>query len=177
MNQILTIMKIILLFPALVVVFIGCQQRQSSNEDSSTNDTKPQAPSIVGVWEQVETLFTNEDTSFVSNYYRSLFIFTEQYFSRHIAFGEIPSWPVLNEEEKISYDVLESTWNNSVLHAGTYEIRGDSIVHEILVAKSPNMMNESGRYSWAFTLNGDELITTGVLPSGNTIKVTSRRLE
>ena len=74
---------------------------------------------------------------------------------------EYPSWQDLAEGEERSCDDITSAFSNFISNSGTYTIKGDSLIREAIVAKSPNYVNDRPRTASAFTLNGDQLTTSG----------------
>ena len=43
-------------------------------------------------------------------------------------------------------------------NSGAYEIKGDSIIFNVMVAKSPNYMNDAPNVARHYTLDGDKLV-------------------
>ena len=168
-------MKQNILYLAIAVLLFNCQPKQTSTEEVSAPE-EPAAPSIVGVWEMIESSFSNEDTSGVNTPFRSIIIYTDKFYSIEIARSDRPSWPEIPDGEKVSYDDLSNAYSNLTSNSGRYEIRGDSIFYDVIIAKSPNFMNDYPKMAAAFTLDGDQL-TTKASYSGTNLKNNYRRLR
>lgn len=168
-------MKQNFIYLAMVGVLLSCQPQQTSNNEDVVTD-EPTKPSIVGAWEIVEVSISNEDTSFVFSPFRSIIIYTDKFYSVEIATEDRPSWPELPDGEEVSYDNLSNAYSNLISNSGRYEVRGDSIFVDLIVAKSPNFMNDIQKAAYAFALDGDKLTTTGAGPGGN-FSFTYRRLK
>ena len=169
-------MKQNILYLAIAVLLFSCQPKQTSTEEVSA-PKEPVTPTIVGAWEIIEFSFSNEDTSGVNTPFRSIIIYTDNFYSVEIARSDRPSWPERPDGEKVSYDDLSNAYSGLISNSGRYEIRGDSIFHDFYIAKSPNFMNDGPKRPLAFTLDGDQLTTKLTLPSGMNITYTYRRLR
>lgn len=168
-------MKKILILFALAGLLFGCQSKQATTEETSALSESP-VPSIVGAWEIVETSFSNEDTSGVFKPYKSIVIYTDHFYSVEVAWEDRPSWPEIPEGEQVSYDNLSNAYASLTSNSGRYETRGDSIYVDVIVAKSPNLMNDVKKYVNAFKLEGDQLTTTSLRPSGTKFTWKLRRI-
>jgi len=151
-------MKRNILYLAIAVLLFNCQPKQTSTEEpAATKD--PAAPTIVGAWEIIEASWSNKDTSVVRKPFRSIIIYTDNFYSWEIAREDRPSWPERPDGEKVSYDDLSNAYSGLTSNSGRYEVRGDSIFHDVLIAKSPNLMNSNSKFAFAFKLDGDQLTT------------------
>jgi Lipocalin-like domain len=155
--------KIFFLF--IIGFFLSCQPQQAeNNEDTATNE--PASPSIVGTWELEKASVNFEGNSFEVLPYRSVIIYTDNFYSIEIALENRPSWPELAAGENVSYDNLVNAYANLISNSGKYEIKGDSIYHKVIIAKSPNFMNKNRkmlssmpRTTAAFKVDGDKMTT------------------
>jgi hypothetical protein len=138
---------------------------------------KSTIPSIVGSWEIIKQEFTSKDTSKSFTPFRSIITFTDKFYNVTIATEDRPSWPETPKGEKVSYDNLTNAFNHFISNAGRYEIKGDSIMYNIIAAKQPNFMNDTKKYAQAFTFDGDKLITHTTNNSGEKSTKTYKRLE
>jgi hypothetical protein len=152
-------------------------QVKTVSKGQSSSAGKSKTSSIQGSWEIIEQKFTSKDSSNTSTPFRSILIFTDKFYSITTAGVDRPSWPQTPTGEKVSYENLENAYQNFTSNAGHYEIKGDSILYKIIVAKSPNFMNDIKNYSQAFALNGDKLITYTSSASGRKTTTTYKRLE
>ncbi len=167
-------MKRNMLYLAIAVLLFSCQPKQTSTEEVSA-PKEPATPSIVGAWEIIEISFSNEDTSGIFKPFRSIIIYTDKFYSTEIAWTDRPSWPKIPEGEKVSYDDLSNAYFNFRSNSGRYEIRGDSIFHDIIVARAPHFM--PAKWAFAFKLDGDQLTTNSTRSSGTNRIYTHRRLR
>ena len=167
-------MKSTIMLMATVCLLTSCQSPSSS--DQSAADSAPKS-GIIGVWEIQEAKISNQDSSWISNPYRSVVIFTQGYYSVEIARTNRPSLPQLAEGESIPEDVLRSTYNGLTSNSGTYELRGDSLYRVARIAKHPNYMNDFPETAVRCVVDGDRMVINGRTPSGYESVVTYRRLE
>ena len=144
---------------------------------SINGQIKTKSTSIKGCWEIIDQKFTSGDSMKTSIPYRSVIIFTDKFYSITFASVDRPSWPTMAEGEKASYENLENAYQHFTSNAGRYEIKGDSIIYSITVAKSPNYMNDVKYLHQAFSLYGDKLITYSTSASGWKLSTTYKRLE
>jgi hypothetical protein len=160
----------------LSALLFSCQSKTSST-DETVQSAKSTTPSIVGSWEITKQDFTSKDTSKTSTPFRSIITFTDKFYSMTIATEDRPSWPETPKGEKVTYDNLANAFNHFISNAGRYEIKGDSIMYNIIAAKSPNFMNDTKKYAQAFSFDGDKLITNVTYSNGAKITYTYSRLE
>ena len=139
-------------------LLFSCQGNQTATEEEAVVPDEPAAPSIVGAWEITSS--TNADGEDNSPY-RSIIIYTDSFYSVEIATQERPSWLDIPEDEDTPEENIRNAYDGLTSNSGRYTIAGDSIIHDIIVAKYPNFMNDFPRSASAFTLDGDQLVTTG----------------
>ncbi|MFT5954933.1 MAG: hypothetical protein ACI8QD_001784 [Cyclobacteriaceae bacterium] len=146
------------LFYLLVAgLLFSCQAQQENNMEESILE-EPEMPSIFGAWEI--TSITNTEGE-ESTPYRSVIIYSEGFYSVEIAWENIESWPEIPEGEEWSEEEILSSYGRLTSNSGKYTIEGDSIIHEAIIAKHPNFMNDWPRWATSFTLDGDQLSTIG----------------
>ena len=95
-------------------------------------------------------------------------LFTARYYSVMLlnnAVAERPSLP----DSSPTVDQLLAVWGPVGANSGKYEIRGDTLITEPLVAKNPRAMATDFRGRFIFRVSGDSLWLTG-LRVGGTIK-------
>ena len=143
----------------LVCLFaISC----SSNEQGSTQSKEP---TILGSWKVLESEKTTNDTTIISKPHKSIYLFTDSFYSIAIAPRERASLSQNAESADIS--AAEAGY---ISNSGTYEIIGDSIRTIVLVSKFPNFMNNRSQRTQHIAFEGDRLILT--LMNGESINKT-----
>jgi len=152
----------------------SCEANQATTEAETSVSEEPAAPSLVGSWEITSS--TNADGE-DNTPYRSIIIYTDDFYSIEIATENRPSWPApegedFPDDEDTPEENIRNAYSGLISNSGRYSIVGDSIIHDIIVAKYPNFMNDFPRSANAFTLDGDQLVTTGNFGSS-----TYRRLK
>lgn len=151
-------MKRLLFFLAITGLLFSCQPQQEASSEAPQAADDDAAPSIVGAWE----ITSSTDTDGVeSSPYRSVIIYADGYYSVEIAWETIESWPDIADGEERSEEEIRNSYSRLTSNSGSYEIQGDSIIHEAIVAKHPNFMNDGPRWATAYSLDGDQLVTTG----------------
>jgi hypothetical protein len=168
-------MKNLFLLVFIVGLLPNCQAQKASIVEGALNNESATA-SIVGAWEIVEASVTREDTSFTYSPYRSIIIYTDKFYSVEIAHKERASWPEIPDGEKVSYDHLSNAFWGFTSNSGRYEVRGDSVFYELIVAKNPNVVDRRRGGAYRFTLDGDQLKTYHTWPS-RSFSYTYRRLQ
>ena len=139
-------------------LLFSCQANQTATEEESSVPDEPAAPSIVGAWEITSS--TNADGT-DNTPYRSIIIYTDNFYSVEIARENRPSWPEIPEGEETPEENIRNAYSGLTSNSGRYTIKGDSIIRDVIVAKFPNFMNDFPRSAFAYTLDGDQLVTTG----------------
>jgi len=161
-------MKRLVFCLAIFGLLFGCQQQQTTDKASVTADEST-APSLVGAWEITSN--TNNDGE-TTTPHGSIIIYTDGFYSVEIALEDRPSWPDIPDDDETAEEDIRNAYDGLISNSGRYNIVGDSIIHDIIVAKYPNFMNDFPRSAVAFTLDGDQLVTTG-----NRGSATYRRLS
>jgi Lipocalin-like domain len=102
-------------------------------------------PSVQGVWKAVEITITNPNPPPNSlpkgthtNIQPYLLIFTGKHYSvtADLAAEPRPTTPV-KEQGKPTLEELQSRWGPFVANAGTYEVSGETLTRQLVVAKEP----------------------------------------
>ncbi|MFC4720943.1 hypothetical protein ACFO5O_01310 [Geojedonia litorea] len=162
-------MKTRLLTLLAVALLIACADQNPSNTTPDTNA----ATGLNGAWQVTHMEWSNADTSIVkAPFHKSIYIYTNSYYSVAAAIGERPSAPEVKEGEAIDADYFKQVYLGYLSNAGTYSRVGDSLIHQVMVAKSPTVMNNNTRIAQHFKLDKDTLI----LSSADPYKVTTLRL-
>lgn len=146
------------LFALLVLVFVAaCAEKKETTVEVEIMEE----PSIEGAWELAYVRWQTPDTTGYWKPFKSIFIFADNFYSVEIAREDRPSWPELQEGEERDPDHLINAYEGLISNSGTYEIVGDSLVHQVIVAKSPNLMNDYPRYARHLTVEKDSVYFTG----------------
>jgi hypothetical protein len=148
----------LLTLAVFALLLFSCQPQEGASSEATEAADVAEAPSIVGAWEVTSS--TDNDGE-VEAPYKSIIIYSEGYYSVEVAWEDIPSWEELEEGEERSDEDIRTSYSRLTSNSGTYEIQGDSIIHNAIVAKHPNFMNDGPRWARAFSLDGDNLATTG----------------
>jgi hypothetical protein len=152
-------------------------QTKTLSKAKPSPTAKSNTSSIQGSWEVIEQKFTSTDSTSTTIPFRSIIIFTDKFYSITYAIVDRSSWPNIPAGEKASYENLENAFHNFVSNAGRYEIKGDSIMYNVVVSKHPNYMNDVKSASRAFELNGDKLITHTTSATGQKRTTTYKRMK
>jgi hypothetical protein len=141
--------------------------------------------SLEGVWKIVELTTTGANGSTISNPQPSLVIFTKGHYSYLSVNSEGPRPQFapakdpnkLTDAEKIA---RYEQWNPFTANAGTYEVKGTTIIRRPLIAKNESVMAKNSSLESEFKLQGNTLwaVTKGPagMPAGET-RVKLRRIE
>lgn len=140
------------------MLFVACQPQQEANSDTVEASEVAVAPTIEGAWELTSS--TNEDGE-ESVPFKSIVIYADGYYSVEIAWEDIPSWEELAEDQERTDEEIRNSYSRLTSNSGTYEVQGDSIIHQAIVAKHPNFMNDWPRWARAYSLEDDVLVLTG----------------
>ncbi|HEY5689874.1 MAG TPA: lipocalin-like domain-containing protein [Cyclobacteriaceae bacterium] len=166
-------MKLKLLFLAVAAMMFSCQPSQSEAEENDDEESP-----LEGAWEIVQEDVTTSDSSWSRKPYRSLIMYTDNHYSIEIAWRERASWPDRADGEDVSDENIKDAYNGLTSNSGEYEIRGDSIYYNAIIAKSPNFMNDWPKVARKFSLEGDQLVTNSKTFGGDgTTTTTYRRIE
>jgi len=142
-------MKTALFTISALVIFISCTGGYANDE-----------PTVVGAWELDRVEWTEGDSSGVWQPYRSVYLFTDKYYSIEEVGEERPSFTELAEGETRSYEEVAKAFNPLYSNSGTYEIRGDTIYYNVIVAKNPSFMNDAPEWQRQLTVGKDTLTST-----------------
>ena len=155
---------------------------------TSTVGSAPQGSAkqtLEGVWKIVEMTTTGANGSTISNPQPSLVIFTKGHYSYLSVNSEGPRPQFapakdptkLTDAEKIA---RYEQWNSFTANAGTYEVKGTTLIRRPLVAKNETVMAKNSSIESEFKMDGNTLrvITksTAGQPAGET-RIKLRRAE
>ena len=165
-------MKKITLLLGVTVLLFSC-----APEEVKTEKTMETLPSIVGAWELKEQNWSNDDTTGTNIPFKSIIMYSENYYSVEIAWEDRTNWADREEGEKATFNEYENAYNNLTSNSGSYEIIGDSLKRDLIVAKHPNFMNEEKTYTVAYKLDGDTLTTYYNLDDGYLVEFVQVRMK
>jgi Lipocalin-like domain len=126
-------------------------------------------PPIQGVWKAVEITITNENPPPNSlpkgthtNIQPHLLIFTGKHYSETADLGAEPrpTTPV-KEQGKPTLEELQSRWGPFVANAGNYEVSGETLARQVVVAKNPAIQGKAAIRD-TIKLDGNNLWLTQV---------------
>jgi hypothetical protein len=137
----------------------------SEKKESSTEVIEADIATVTGAWEITNVELKSPDTITSSKPFKSIYLFTDKHYSIEIAWEDRKSWPVLEEDEERNPDDIMNAYSHLTSNSGAYEIKGDSIVFDVIVAKSPNFMNDYPTMARSHKLEGDKLLLQ--VTSGN----------
>lgn len=149
-------MKQSLFILSILGILFSCQPQQDTSVESDAQD-EPVAPSIVGAWEITSA---SDTTGAEATPYRSVIIYADGFYSVEIAWENIESWSDLPDGEERSIEDISASYSRLTSNSGRYKIQGDSIIHEAIVSKHPNFMNDFPRWAVAYSLEGDQMMET-----------------
>ncbi|MEJ2583905.1 MAG: lipocalin-like domain-containing protein [Robiginitalea sp.] len=155
---------------ALALVSACAEKKEAPAEVAVTIEE----PSIEGAWVLDHISWKSPDTTMYWKPFKSILIYTDQYYSVEVARDERPSWPSLGEGEERSPEDIIKAFNGLISNSGTYEAVGDSLIHHVIVAKSPYLMNDSPRYARHLTIEKDSAYFTNTNEEGVQIWVMKR---
>jgi hypothetical protein len=127
-------------------------------------------PSLKGVWRPAEVTVTNPNSpppnarpkGTHTNLQPGLLIFTEKHYSLIVdtAVEPRPTTPV-KEQGKPTVEELQARWGPFGAQAGTYEVSGDTVTSQVIVAKNAALQGK-GVTRGTFKLDGNNLWLTVV---------------
>lgn len=129
---------------------------------------------LEGVWRTVEVVVPSSAQTFKPG--ATLAIFHGRHYSRVEVHAEGPR-PVLKDPAAASANELRATWGPFVGEAGTFEVTGNEITMQALVAKNPAAMTKGATSVYTYQRNGNTLTLTqlrthlGPSPAPVTIKL------
>ncbi len=138
----------LLLVLLCISFFVSCEN------ENDIGIEEPQT-SIVGAWERIDTEQISKDTTIVSTPYKSIYLFTDNFYSMAVAPRERASLPASRTSEDIA--AAEAGY---ISNSGTYKIEGDSIYFNVLVSKFPNFMNNKARMVQQIELDENTFLLT-----------------
>lgn len=134
---------------------------------------------LEGVWKTVEVA-VDSPTPRIVKPSATLAIFHGSHYSRVEVHAEGPR-AVLKDAAAASADELRATWGPFFGEAGTFEVEGNKLTMQALVAKNPSAMAKGATSVYTYERNGDRLTLTQVRgPAGpitNPVTVTLLRIE
>lgn len=134
---------------------------------------------LEGVWKTVEVV-VHSPTSRRVKPSATLAIFHGTHYSRVEVHAEGPR-AGLKDPAAASADELRATWGPFFGEAGTFEVEGNRLTMQALVAKNPSAMTNGATSVYTFERTGDSLMLTQVRgPAGpitNPVTVTLMRIE
>ena len=133
---------------------------------------------LEGVWRTVEVAIPSSAQTFKPG--ATLAIFHGRHYSRVEVHAEGPR-PVLKDPAAASASELRATWGPFVGEAGTFEVTGNEITMQALVAKNPAAMTKGATSVYTYERNGETLMLTQVRthagPSPAPVSITLVRVE
>ena len=124
-----------------------------------------------GVWKTVEVVVPGP-TSQAFRTPATLAIFHGQHYSRVEVHAE-GARPVLKDPATASADELRAVWGPFLAEAGTFEVTGNNLTMQAMVAKNPAAMMNGATSVYTYQRNGDTLTLTQIrTPSGPSAPVT-----
>ena len=130
----------------------------SEKKESSTEAIEVDVTTITGAWEITNIELTSSDTIMSRKPFKSIYLFTDKHYSIEVAWEERQSWPDLEEGEERNPDHIMNAYRYLTSNSGAYEVKGDSSVFNVMVAKSPNFMNDYPTMARSHKLEGDKLL-------------------
>ena len=163
---------------SFTLLALSCGSPQGS-ETPVINDYMSAENKLIGVWKYAELVDTDLDIPEEAreigvDYYM---VFTKKY--RFVVGSRIPNRPILPESPTDSQ--LVAAYEPVVALAFTYEVRGNTLIENLLFAKNPIIKNPNvnpGEQGSSFKFDGDDLLWT-FSPNGGRNTATQRftRLE
>jgi hypothetical protein len=124
-----------------------------------------------GVWRTVEVVVPGP-TPQTFRAAATLAIFHGKHYSRVEVHAE-GARPVLKDPATASADELRAVWGPFVAEAGTFEVTGNNLTMQAMVAKNPAAMMSGATSMFTYQRNGDTLTLTQTrTPSGPSAPVT-----
>ena len=123
-----------------------------------------------GVWKTVEVVVPGP-TPQTFKAAATLAIFHGKHYSRVEVHAE-GARPLLKDPATASADELRAVWGPFVAEAGTFEVTGNNLTMQAMVAKNPAAMMSGATSAYTYQRNGDTLTLTQTrTPSGPTAPV------
>ena len=160
-------MKTFKFFIIAFVFLAACSEKK----ESSTEVIEADVTTVTGAWEITNVELKSPDTITSSKPFKSIYLFTDKHYSIEIAWEDRQSWPVLEEGVERNPDDIMNAYRHLTSNSGAYEIKGDSIIFDVMVAKSPNYMNDSPNLARSHKLEGDKLLLQATSGNGEVSQV------
>jgi hypothetical protein len=133
------------------------------------------------VWKIVESVTTGSNASTISNPQPSLLIFTKGHYSIIMVPGAQPRPQFapakdptkLTDAEKIA---RYEQWYRFAANAGTYEVKGTTLIRRPLVAKNETVMAKNSSFESEFKLEGNTLWVVNQSAAGQPASETRLKL-
>jgi len=140
------------------------------------------AGSLEGVWKIVETVTTGADAATITDPQPSLVIFTKGHYSVLSVHGAQPRPQFappkdpnkLTDAEKIA---RYEQWSRFTANAGTYEVKGATLIRRPLVAKNETVMARNSSFASEFKLDGNTLWVITKSEAGQPVSETRTKLK
>ena len=165
-----------MLLRALVIALCLSVPTAGSPEKTSA------AGSLEGVWKIMETVTTGAGAATITNPQPSLIIVTKGYYSVLSVQGAEPRPQFappkdpnkLTDAEKIA---RYEQWSRFTANAGTYEVKGATLIRRPLVAKNETVMARNSSFASEFKLDGNTLWVTTKSEAGQPASETRTKLN
>jgi hypothetical protein len=142
------------------------------------------APPLQGVWKIVEAATTGANASTNSNPQANLLIFTKGHYSFLMVHGAQPRPQFapakdpneLTDAEKVA---RYEQWSPFTANAGTYEVKGTTLIRRPHVAKNETVMAKNSSFESEFKLEGNTLwlITKSPVRPASESRIKLKRVE
>jgi len=129
---------------------------------------------LEGVWRTVEVV-VQSPTPLTLKPEATLAIFHGRHYSRVEVHAE-GARPLLKNPAAASADELRATWGPFVGEAGTFEVSGNELTMQALVAKNPAAMTKGATSVYSYNRSGDTLTLTQVRTPAGPIPATTIKL-
>jgi len=115
---------------------------------------------LTGTWSLTEVKTTGPKARTISNA-PGLLLFTGNHYSRLYIASDQPREP-LKDQSKATAAELLAVWGPVIVSSGTYEISGNTLTFQPIVAKNPEVMAPGAIGVYSFKLEGKQLTMTEV---------------
>jgi hypothetical protein len=115
-----------------------------------------QADKLVGVWRIAEAETLGKNPQKIKNPRPGILIFTRNHFSWVDVHGN-PA-PDLPEPPTLAY--FAAAFDQLTAYSGSYEVKGSSIIANVIVSKNPNALKDNSTLNFEFKFEGDMLVLT-----------------
>ena len=161
----------------MAIILASCSTDNKSENPMDETVLEIETNPIIGSWELTEQNWSNADTSGTESPFKSIIMFSDKYYSVEIAWEDRINWTEKENKEKPTFEEYENAYNGLTSNSGSYEIQGDSMKRDIIVAKHPNFMNQTKSYSRAYTNEGDVLTTSYTTDNGYLVEHVHSRMK